>query len=140
MRIAAAVRVSAGGADLRAADIEERDAERAIDVTRSASRERAVAALLHEAIEPQVVIDADAQHEPRALEALEVVRPGLIFLGVDVRRDERDGFDSIRAHGFGETLQVARRRDDLDASFRRVRRCGERQRNDQQKTIISEQF
>ena len=68
------------------------------------------------------------------LEAQHVLRLGLIFLGVHVRRNEAHRRDPVAAHGLGQAAQVGRGGHDLEAVLRKSRRCQGKQRGDESGT------
>jgi hypothetical protein len=88
VRIAAAVRVAVAGPDAPGTDIEQCDIGRRIDMASAAPLQFAVAGLLEQPVQPQVVVNAHAQHHPGTLEQRQVLWAGLETLGVLPGRDE----------------------------------------------------
>ena len=96
--------------------------ERGIDIAGAAAADLGLAGLRQQAIDPQIVVEPDAHEQARILEAQDVLRLGLIVLGVHVRRNETHRRDPLAADGLGEAAQVGRGGHDLDALLRKSRR------------------
>ena len=101
MRVAAAMGMAVAGADAHPAQFQHRDGERGIDIARPAAADVGLAGLREQAIEPQIVVEPDAHEHARILQAQDVLRLGLIVLGVHVRRNETDRRDPFAADGLG---------------------------------------
>ncbi len=88
MRVAAAMGMAVAGADAHAAQLQHGDGERGIDIAGAAAADLRSAGLRQQAVDPQIVVEPDAHEQARILEAQDVLRLGLIVLGVHVRRNE----------------------------------------------------
>ncbi len=128
MRIAAAMGMAVAGADAHPAKLQHGNGERSIDIAGAAAADLGLAGLCKQAIDPQIVVEPDAHEQARILQAQDVLRLGLIVLGVHVRRNETHRRDPVAADGLGETAQIGRGGHDLDAILRIVRATPRRSR------------
>jgi hypothetical protein len=74
--------------------------------------------LAQQLVEPEVVVDADAQHRARFAKAREILRARLEALGVLSRGDEVRDRDGIATDGRRERLQLGCRGDDAKLGVR----------------------
>ena len=88
MRIAAAMSMAVPGPTLIAAQLQHGDGERRIDIAGAAAAQCRAAGLRQQAIDPQIVVEPDAHEQARMLQTQDVLRLGLIVLGVHARRNE----------------------------------------------------
>ena len=113
VRVAAAMRVAVARSDAAAAYVEERDIGRGVDVAGAAALDGGVARLLEELVEPEVVVEAHAQHRLRLAHAREILRARLEALGVPAGGDQvRDG-DGVATDGGCKRMQLGRGGDEV---------------------------
>ena len=113
MGIATAMGVTVTGTDTHPAQFQHGYCKRSVDIGRPAAADLWPPDLRQQAINPEVIVETDANEQPRLLETQRVLRLWLVFLGVQARRNEADGGDAIPADGLGEAAQIGRRRHHL---------------------------
>src|SRR5262245_24448370 len=130
VRIAAAVGVPVARPDGEAAHFEGGNPERRVDVAGRAAADVA-AGLGEQPVEPEIEVEPDPHHGLGALHARQVLRLGLVLLGIEAWRNKtRDGH-SVAADCFGEASQIARRGNDGEALLR-LRRSAEDNQGDEE--------
>ena len=122
MRIAAAMGVPITGADAHPAKLQRGDGKRGIDIAGTAAANFALAGLHQQSIDPQIVVEPHAHNHVRVLEAQDILRFGLIVLGIHARRNEIDRRDPVAAYGLCKAAQVGRSGYNLDRLLRKSRR------------------
>jgi len=77
--------------------------------------------LREQPIHPQVVICADSQDQRRFVQAIEIARLRLVFLGVDIGWHDADDANLVAADYLGKTFEIVRRGDNADPLVREDR-------------------
>ena len=118
MGVAAPVRMAVASADPARTHVEEGHVRGRVDISGRSALHRGVARLTQQFVEPQVVVDADAQYCLRLAHAHEILRARLEALAILSCGDEVRCVDEIATDLGRERVQLRGRRDEVEARLR----------------------